>query len=135
MGKAGRKRVNERRLRIRVAEGQGRYDGGEMGGVTERNLVVGDWVRTKNWEKSKKGLSRWSVPKRITKVSKYSAVVDDGRKWNVGSVVKCNELEIRKWKNVACEHGEQGEEGRKTVLEEKKKRMVKRPDYLRDYIA
>ncbi|KAJ1152215.1 hypothetical protein NDU88_004992 [Pleurodeles waltl] len=135
MGKAGRKRVNERRLRIRVAEEQGRYDGEEMGGVAERNLAVGDWVRTKNWEKSKKGLSRWSVPKRITKVSKYSVVVDDGRKWNVGSVVKCNELEMRKWKNVACEHGEQGEEGRKTVLEEKKKRMVKRPDYLRDYIA
>ncbi|KAJ1217305.1 hypothetical protein NDU88_004899 [Pleurodeles waltl] len=39
-----------------------------MGGVAERNLAVGDWVRTKNWEKSKKGLSRWSVPKRITKV-------------------------------------------------------------------
>ncbi|KAJ1179407.1 hypothetical protein NDU88_004641 [Pleurodeles waltl] len=67
MGKAGRKRVNERRLRIRVAEGQGRNDGGEMGGVVERNLAVGDWVRTKNWVKSKKGLSRWSVPKRITK--------------------------------------------------------------------
>ncbi|KAJ1201271.1 hypothetical protein NDU88_005084 [Pleurodeles waltl] len=135
MGKAGRKRVNERRLRIRVSEGQGRYDGGEMGGVVDRNLDVGDCVRTKNWEKSKKGLLRWSVPKSRTKVSKYSVVVADGRKWNVGSVVKCNELEVRKWKNVACEHGEQGEEGRKTVLEEKKKRMVKRPDYLRDYIA
>ncbi|KAJ1124221.1 hypothetical protein NDU88_002682 [Pleurodeles waltl] len=79
-----------------------------MGGVAERNLAVGDWVRTNNWEESKKGLSRWSVPKRITKVSKYSVVVDDGRKWNVGNVVKCNEMEMRKWKNVACEHGDQG---------------------------
>ncbi|KAJ1150784.1 hypothetical protein NDU88_003573 [Pleurodeles waltl] len=62
---------------------QGKFEGRGMGSVVERELAVGDWVRTKVWDKTKKGVSKWSIPKRIVKARRYSVVLEDGRRWNV----------------------------------------------------
>ncbi|KAJ1216590.1 hypothetical protein NDU88_004191 [Pleurodeles waltl] len=131
MGKAGWKRVDEGGLIGCVMDMQGKYEGKAMGRVMERELAVGDWVRTKVWDKTKKGGSKWSIPKRIVKVRRYSVELEDGRRWNVESVVNCNELELRKWKSE-IEDG--GREESHVGLRGREKRVVKSPEYLKDYV-
>ncbi|KAJ1215744.1 hypothetical protein NDU88_003352 [Pleurodeles waltl] len=46
------------------------------------------------WQGTKKGLPKWSEPKQVVKVKKYSVVLNDGRKWNMVDVVKCWAKEV-----------------------------------------
>ncbi|KAJ1149620.1 hypothetical protein NDU88_002427 [Pleurodeles waltl] len=131
MGKAGRGIVDEEEMLRRVREKQEAYDERNKEGWKRGTLEVGDWVRTRVWDKTKKGLSKWSTPKRVVKVNNYSVVLEDGRRWNVCKITKCNEAELQKWcvmRNGAT-YGEVNEE------EGRKRRLVKRPIRLNDYVT
>ncbi|KAJ1218849.1 hypothetical protein NDU88_006421 [Pleurodeles waltl] len=131
MGKAGRGIVDEEEMLRRVREKQEAYDERNKEGWKRGKLEVGDWVRTRVWDKTKKGLSKWSTPKRVVKVNNYSVVLEDGRRWNASKITKCNEAELQKWcvmRNGAT-YGEVNEE------EGRKRRLVKRPIRLNDYVT
>ncbi|KAJ1152063.1 hypothetical protein NDU88_004841 [Pleurodeles waltl] len=100
MGKAGREKVNEEEMLKRVRVGQKAYDGRNKGSWKKlEKLKIGDWVRTKVWNK-KKGESKWSMPRQVVSVKGYSVEMEDGKRWNVSEVTKCNEAELRKWKSM-----------------------------------
>ncbi|KAJ1137105.1 hypothetical protein NDU88_003518 [Pleurodeles waltl] len=131
MGKAGRGIVDEEEMLRRVREKQEAYDERNKKGWKRGKLEIGDWVRTRVWDKTKKGLSKWSTPKRVVKVNNYSVELEDGRRWNASKITKCNEAKLRKWcvmRNGATYGEVNKEEGRK-------RRLVKRPVHLNDYVT
>ncbi|KAJ1120047.1 hypothetical protein NDU88_008230 [Pleurodeles waltl] len=83
MGRAGKKVCNVRSVLARVEQEQEKYDERCLEKSRARNLVIGDWVRTRLWQGTWKGLSKWSEPKQVVKVRKYSVVLNDGKKWNM----------------------------------------------------
>ncbi|KAJ1092689.1 hypothetical protein NDU88_005799 [Pleurodeles waltl] len=80
MGKAGRGIVDEEEMLRRVREKQEAYDERDKKGWKRGKLEIGDWVRTRVWDKTKKGLSKWSTPKRVVKVNNYNVELEDVKK-------------------------------------------------------
>ncbi|KAJ1099609.1 hypothetical protein NDU88_004708 [Pleurodeles waltl] len=131
MGKAGRGKVDEEEVLRRVREKQEAYDERNKKGWRRGKLEIGDWVRTRMWDKTKKGLSKWSTPKHVVKVNDYSLDLQDGRRWNASKITKCNEAELRKW----CVMRNSGMCGEVNKEEGRKRRLVRRPVRLNDYVT
>ncbi|KAJ1182179.1 hypothetical protein NDU88_007373 [Pleurodeles waltl] len=129
MGRAGRKMCNVKSVLSRVEKKQGKYDERCLENFKDCNFVVGDWVRTRLWQGTKKGLSKWSEPKQVVKVKKYSVVLNDGRKWNMVDVVKCWAKEVEKWEKQV----QMGDGHADMCLRKGSQRVTKRPEYLKDY--
>lgn len=94
----------------------------------KRVFAVGDWVRTYSMGVQKRGLSKWSLLKRITKVVGNSVWLSDGKKWNVRSVTLCSAAERSSWLERAG--GSQMEKGGNDVGNYK--RVKKTPKWHND---
>ncbi|KAJ1207236.1 hypothetical protein NDU88_002628 [Pleurodeles waltl] len=71
------------------------------------------------------------LAQQVVSVKGYSVEMEDGKRWNVSEITKCNEAELRKWKSMRDDN--KWTEVNNEVY--RRRRLVKRPVYLKDYVT
>ncbi|KAJ1123403.1 hypothetical protein NDU88_001873 [Pleurodeles waltl] len=128
MGRAGKGKIDEEKLSERVKKEQKKYDGNVRSEVKRDRFMEGDWVRTRLYDGSRKGLSKWSLPKKVIDVRRYSVILENGKRWSTEDVVKCTTRELHK-----CDDGVDGSDESTDENVQVEKRLTRKPSYLKEY--